>query len=78
MVFLAYFTTIFRNKNTGRWSAKDEKKYFHMLSECVSNLGSDLMTFSNLKAPSDVDISRIPEENKPLVKATFPQYTFIE
>ena len=78
LVFLVYFTTIYKNKNTSRWHAKDEKKYFHMLSDCVSNLGSDLMTFSNLKAPSDVDISRIPDENKELVKATFPEYTFIE
>ena len=78
LVFLVYFTRIYMNKNTGRWSAQDEKKYFHMLSEYVSNWGSDLMTFSNLKAPSNVDISRIPGENKELVKATFPQYTFIE
>ena len=45
LVFLVYFTTIYKNKNTSRWHAKDEKKYFHMLSDCVSNLGSDFITF---------------------------------
>ena len=78
LVFLAYFTRIYLNKHTGKYSAKDEKKYFHMLSACVSNFGSDLSNFSNIKSPFDVDISRLSDENQKLVRKTFPEYTFVE
>ena len=77
-VFLVHFTRIFLNKHTGKYSAKDEKKYFHMLSECVTNLGSDLVKFSNLKPPFDIDITRLPLNNRDLVKTTFPEYSFVE
>ena len=79
LVFLVYFTSIFKNINTGRFSAKDEKRYFHMLSECVTNLGGEkLINFSNLKPPFDIDITRIPKENRELVIKTFPEYNFVE
>ena len=29
LVFLVHFTKIYLNKNTGKYSARDEKKYFH-------------------------------------------------
>ena len=78
LVFLVYFVRIFVNKNIGRHSAKNEKKYFHMLPECILNLGSELLKFSNLKPPFDIDITRLPLENKELVKINFPEYTFVE
>ena len=78
LVFLAYFTRIYLNKNTGKYSAKDEKKYFHMQKSCISRLGSELCNFSNIQPPFDVDISRLTDENRELVKQTFPEYTFVE
>ena len=78
LVFLVYFTRIFLNKNTGKWCARDEKKYFHMNESCVSNFGRDLSNFSNLKPPFDVDITRISADDRAFVKKTFPGYTFIE
>jgi hypothetical protein len=62
----------------GKYSARHEKKYFHMLSDCVTNLGADLLTFSNIKPPFDVDITRLPKENRELVIKTFPEYNFVE
>ena len=78
LVFLVYFTRIFLNKNTGRWCARDEKKYFHMNLSCVSNFGQDLSNFSNLKPPYNVDITRISTDERAFVKKTYPCYTFIE
>ena len=78
LVFLVYFTNIFKNKTTGKFCAKDEKKYFHMLSECVTNLGEKLTNFSNIKPPFDIDITRLPKENRELVVKTFPDYNFVQ
>ena len=78
LVFLVHFTRIFLNKNTGKWCARDEKKYFHMNISCVSNFGRDLLNFSNLKPPFNVDINRMSADNRAFVKKTFPGYTFIE
>lgn len=78
LVFLVYFTRIYLNKNTGKYSAKDEKKYFHMKSSCVSTLGSNLLQFSNIQPPFDVDVSRLSHDNQDFVKKTFPDYTFVE
>ena len=60
------------------YSAKDEKKYFHMQRDCISNFGSDFLKFTNLKPPFDVDISRLSTENRNLVKNTFPDLTYVE
>ena len=76
LVFLVYFTRIFQNPKTGKFSAKDEKKYFHMQSQCISNLGQD--PFSNIKPPFNVDITRLSKENKAIVRTTFPDVTFVE
>ena len=76
LVFLAYFTRIFQNPKTGMFSARDEKKYFHMQSQCISNLGQD--PFSNLKPPFNVDITRLSKENRAIVRTTFPNVTFVE
>ena len=78
LVFLVYFTRIFKNKQTGRYSARDEKKYFHMNIDCISNFGSDLRTFTNIQPPSNVDISRLSDENKTFVKKMFLGLTFVE
>ena len=78
LVFLVHFTRIFLNKNTGKYSARDEKKYFHMQRDCVSNFGWDLVKFSNIKPPFNVDITRLSVENRALVKNTFPDYNFVE
>ena len=78
LVFLAYFTHLFQNPKTARFSARDEKKYFHMNIDCISNFGTDLTTFSNLRPPFDVDLSRLSEENKALVRKTFPHITFVD
>ena len=77
LVFLVYCTRIFLNKNTGKYSARDEKKYFHMQNDCISNFGRDFITFSNIKPPFDVDISRLSKENRGLVRTTFPNVTFV-
>ena len=45
---------------------------------CVSNFGRDLLNFSNLKPPFNVDINRMSADNRAFVKKTFPGYTFIE
>ena len=76
LVFLVYFTRIFQNPKTGKFSARDEKKYFHMQSQCISNLGQD--PFSNIKPPFNVDITRLSKENKAIVRTTFPDVTFVE
>ena len=78
LFFLAHFTHLFQNPNTGRFSARDEKKYFHMNIDCISNFGTDLTTFSNIQPPFDVDISRLSEECKALVRKTFPHITFVD
>jgi hypothetical protein len=78
LVFLVYFTRIFQHKHTGRYSARDEKKYFHMNIDCISNFGSDLRTFTNIQPPSVVDFSRLSDENKTFVKKMFPGLTFVE
>ena len=78
LVFLVHFTRIFKNQNTGMYSAKDEKKYFHMQRDCISNFGSDFLKFTNLKPPFDVDISRLSTENRNLVRNTFPDLTYVE
>ena len=78
LVFLVHFTIIFLNKNTGKWCAREEKKYFHMNISCVTNFGQELLNFSNLKPPFDVDITRLSAENRAFVKKTFSDYTFIE
>ena len=78
LVFLVHFTRIFMNKNTGKYSARDEKKYFHIQRDCVANFGWDLLKFSNIKPPFDVDITRLSVENRDLVKNTFPDYNFVE
>ena len=78
LVFLAYFTHLFQNPKTARFFARDEKKYFHMNINCISNFGTDLTTFSNLRPPFDVDLSRLSEENKALVRKTFPHITFVD
>jgi hypothetical protein len=78
LVFLVHFTRIFLNKHTGRYSARDEKKYFHMKKDCVSSFGWDLKKFTNIKPPFDVDISRLSTDNRAFVKKTFPDYTFVE
>ena len=76
LVFLVYFTRIFQNPKTGKFSARDEKKYFHMQSQCISNLGQD--AFSNIKPPFNVDIIRLSKENKAIVRTSFPDVTFVE
>ena len=78
LVFLVYFTRIFLNQTTGKYSARDEKKYFHMQSQCISNLGQALVKFSNIKPPFDVDITRLSKENKAIVRTTFPDVTFVD
>ena len=62
LVFLVYFTRMFQNPKTKEYSAKNKKKYFHMWMECISNLGEDLLKFSNMKMPYDVDVSRLSDE----------------
>ena len=74
--FFVYFTRIFQNPNTGKFSAWNEKKYYHMQSQCISNLGQD--PFSNLKPPFNVNISRLSIENRAIVRTTFPDVTFVE
>ena len=78
LVFLVHFIRIFLNKHTGKYSARDEKKYFHMQRDCVSNFGSDLVRFTNIQPPFNVDISRLSTENKAFVKKTFSDYTFVD
>ena len=78
LVFLVYFTRMFQNPKTKKYSAKKEKKYFHMRPECISNLGEDLLTFSNIKMPYNVDVSRLSDQNQKLVKTTFSNLTFVE
>ena len=76
LVFLVYFTRIFQNPKTGKFSARDEKKYYHMNRQCISTLGQD--PFSNLKPPFNVNISRLSKENRAIVRTTFPDVTFVE
>ena len=78
LVFLVYYTRMFQNPKTKKYSAKNEKKYYHMQQECISNLGEDLLKFSNIKMPYNVDASRLSDQNRKLVKTTFSNVTFVE
>ena len=78
LVFLVYFTKIFMNINTGKYLAKDERKYFHMQPQCIADFGQDLMRFSNIKPPFDVDITRLSPSQRAIFKNTFPDVTFVE
>ena len=78
LVFLVHLTRIYFNKTTNRYQARDEKKYFHMKDQCVSNFRSEDLRFTNIHPPRDIDITRLSMENKAFVKKTFPDYTFVE
>ena len=78
LVFLVHYTRIYLNKNTEKFSARDEKKYFHMKEECVLNFGSDLSKFTNIQPPFDVDISRLSTQNSTFVRKSIPGCTFVE
>jgi hypothetical protein len=78
LVFLVHLTHIYFNKTTKKYQARDEKKYFHMKAECVSNFRSEDLRFTNIQPPRDIDITRLSLENKAFVKKTFPDYTFVE
>ena len=77
LVFLVYYTKIFLNINTGKYLAKDERKYFHMQSQCISDMGQELMRFSNINPPFDVDITRLTTSQRAIFKNTFPDVSFV-
>ena len=72
LVFLVHLTRIYFNKTTKKYQARDEKKYFHMKEECVSNFRTVDLGFTNIQPLRDIDISRLSLENKAFVKKTFP------
>ena len=78
LVFLVHLTRIYFNKTTNRYQARDERKYFHMKAECVSNFRSEDLRLTNIQPPCDIDITRLSTENKAFVKKTFTDYTFVE